>query len=87
MRQFDHNGLMLAEYQGKFYLNDQMNWIVQQRYLLKIFYPDLLSKIRFQYPSHHHDVREESRIFRTIGDTDCGKGNTLKVHCLDRVYA
>ena len=37
MRQFDHNGLMLAEYKEN-YLNDQMNWIVQQRYLLEDFY-------------------------------------------------
>lgn len=37
MRQFDHNGLMLAEYQGKLF--EQSNeLVVQQRYLLEDFY-------------------------------------------------
>lgn len=47
MRQFDHNGLMLAEYQGKLFERSN-ELVVQQRYLLENFYFRFIIKIRFQ---------------------------------------
>ncbi len=72
------------------YLNDQMNWIVQQRYLLEDFlHSDLLSKLDSNNSSSLSlDVCEGiNSILEQFGDTDYGKVKySKKCTVLDRVY-
>lgn len=48
MRQFDHNGLMLAEYQGKLFERSNELDCSTAVFIRRFLHSDLLSKLRFQ---------------------------------------
>lgn len=74
MRKFNHNGLLLAEYQGKLFEN-LMNLIVLQEFYEKILHSELLRKIDTNNPySISLDVTEGcNSIIEQFGDSDYGK--------------
>ncbi len=75
MKQFDHNGLLLAEYQGKlFEQSNEMNCATGV-YIRRFLHSDLLKKLDSNNPaSLSLDVIEgNNSILEQFGDSDYGK--------------
>ena len=75
MKQFDHNGLLLAEYQGKlFEKSNELNCSTAV-YIRRFLHSDLLKKLDTNNPtSLSLDVREgNNSILEQFGDSDYGK--------------
>ena len=75
MRQFDHNGLMLAEYQGKLFEQSNELDCSTAVFIRRFLHSDLLSKLDSNNSSSLSlDVCEGiNSIFEQFGDTDYGK--------------
>ncbi len=75
MREFDHNGLLLAEYQGKlFEKSNDMNCSTGV-YIRRFLHSDLLKKLDSNNPSSLSlDVKDgNDSILEQFGDSDYGK--------------
>ena len=75
MRQFDHNGLLLAEYQGKlFEKSNEMNCSTGV-YIRRFLHSNLLKKLDTNNPaSLSLDIMEgNNSILEQFGDTDYGR--------------
>ena len=75
MRQFDHNGLLLAEYQGKlFEKSNELNCSTGV-YIRRFLHSDLLKKLDTNNPaSLSLDIREgNNSILEQFGASDYGK--------------
>ena len=75
MRKFDHNGLLLAEYQGKlFEASTELNFSTGV-YIRRFIHSNLLKKLDSNNPaSLSLDVKEGiNSIMEQFGDTDYGK--------------
>ena len=75
MRQFDHNGLLLAEYQGKlFEKSNEMNCSTGV-YIRRFLHSDLLKKLDANNPaSLSLDIMEgNNSILEQFGDSDYGQ--------------
>ncbi len=75
MRQFDHNGLLLAEYQGKlFEKSNEMNCSTGI-YIRRFMHSDLLKKLDMNTPSSLSlDIMEgNNSILEQFGDSNYGK--------------
>ncbi|MGN0494680.1 MAG: hypothetical protein ACI4GW_00495 [Lachnospiraceae bacterium] len=75
MRNFDHNGLLLAEYQGKlFEKSNELNCSTGV-YIRRFLHSDLLKKLDTNNPSYLSlDVNEGiNSILEQFGNTDYGK--------------
>ena len=75
MRQFDHNGLMLAEYQGKLFERSNELDCSTAVFIRRFLHSDLLSKLDSNNSSSLSlDVCEGiNSILEQFGDTDYGK--------------
>ncbi len=75
MREFDHNGLLLAEYQGKlFEKSNELNCSTAV-YIRRFLHSDLLKKLDTNNPSCLSlDVKDgNDSILEQFGDSDYGK--------------
>jgi len=74
MREFDHNGLLLAEYQGKLFEKSTGLDCSSAVFIRRFLHSDLLNKLDFNRPSSVSlNVSEGiSSILEQFGDTDYG---------------
>ncbi len=72
MRQFDHNGLLLAEYQGKLFENSNELSSSTGVYIRKFLHSDLLKQLNTNNPAFVSlDIRDENNsILEQFGDSD-----------------
>ncbi|QTE73978.1 hypothetical protein JS518_13960 [Clostridiales bacterium FE2010] len=75
MRKFDHNGLLLAEYQGKLFEKSTKLNCSSAIFIRRFVHSDLLKKLDSNNPSIISlDVSEGiNSILKQFGDTDYGK--------------
>ena len=75
MRQFDHNGLLLAEYQGKLFEKSSELNCSTGVYIRRFLHSDLLKKLDTNNPaSLSLDIREgNNSILEQFGDSDYGQ--------------
>ncbi len=75
MRNFDHNGLLLAEYQGKLFENSSEWNCSSAIYIRRFLHSDLLKKLDTDNPSALSlDVHEgNNSIMEQFGDINYGK--------------
>jgi hypothetical protein len=83
MKEFDHNGLLLAEYQGKLFEKSTELNCSSGIFIRRFLHSDLLNKLDINHPlSVSLNVSEGiNSILEQFGDTDYGKekypGNTM----------
>ncbi|MBR5317296.1 MAG: hypothetical protein IKU39_05320 [Lachnospiraceae bacterium] len=75
MRQFDHNGLLLAEYQGKLFENSNELNCSTGVYIRRFLHSDLLKQLDTNNPAFLSlDIRDgNNSILAQFGDSDYGK--------------
>lgn len=75
MRKFDHNGLLIAEYQGKLFEKSTELKCSSGVFIRRFLHSDLLKKLDTNYPSAVSLDPSEgiSNIIEQFGDTDYGR--------------
>ena len=81
MREFDHNGLILSEYQGKLFEKSSGLNCSSPVFIRRFLHSDLLKKLDTNNPTAVSLAVDEgiNSILEQFGDSDYGKGQRVFV--------